>query len=209
MIFLSKYIVYKRTNKINGKMYIGQTCQTLDKRWANGKGYRHCRKFNAAIEKYGVNNFIHEVLKDNLTQQEADYWEQYFINKYDSVNQGYNLKTGNSHCVYSEESKQKMSKNHANVSSENNPMYGKKHSTATRKKMSQNRHDKTGADSCFAKKVRCINTGEVFGCMKDAAQYAGLTSHSAISMCVNHKRNYAGKHPITHEKLQWEYYIEK
>ena len=55
----------------------------------------------------------------------------------------------------------------------------------------------------------CINTGEVFGCMKDAAQYAGLTSHSAISMCVNHKRNYAGKHPITHEKLQWEYYIEK
>lgn len=206
---MNNYIVYKRVNKINGKPYIGQTAQTLDERWANGKGYRGSIKFNSAIEKYGVENFEHIVLKDNLTKEEADYWEEYYIKKYDSINNGYNLKSGGSHCEYSNESKEKMSKNHADVSGKKNPMYGKKHSLESKLKMSQNRHDKKGSESLFAKKVKCINTGEIFGCLKDAAQWAGLKSHSAISMCINKKRKSAGKHPETREPLMWEYYIEK
>ena len=79
------YIVYKRTNNINGKMYIGQTEQTLEGRWANGKGYRGSVKFYAAIQKYGAENFSHEILKENLTQEEADYWEEYYIKKFDTI----------------------------------------------------------------------------------------------------------------------------
>lgn len=205
---MNNYIVYKRTNKINNKVYIGQTLQTLDERWANDKGYRGSVKFYSAIEKYGPENFTHEILKDNLTKEEADYWEEYYINFYDSVNTGYNLKTGGSHCAYSEESKKKMSENHADVSGEKNPMYGKKHTEEAKRKMSENRHDKTGAESCFAKKVECIETGEVFGCLKDAAAWAGLKGHSAISMCINGKRAHAGKHPVTKEPLSWRYYID-
>lgn len=33
------WIIYKHTNKINGKSYIGQTCQEATERWKNGKGY--------------------------------------------------------------------------------------------------------------------------------------------------------------------------
>ena len=96
------YIVYKRTNNINGKMYIGQTEQTLEERWANGKGYRGSAKFYAAIQKYGAENFSHEVLKENLTQEEADYWEEYYIEKFDTIKNGYNLKAAGTHCIYSE-----------------------------------------------------------------------------------------------------------
>ena len=203
------YIVYKRTNNINGKMYIGQTEQTLEGRWANGKGYRGSVKFYAAIQKYGAENFSHEILKENLTKEEADYWEVYYIEKFDTIKNGYNLKAGGTHCIYSEESKQKMSKNHADVSGEKNPMYGKKHSLESRIKMSQNRHDKKGSESCFAKKVICVETQEIFGCIKDAAKWCRLSSHSSISRYLNGGSKSAGRHPETHEKLHWEYYIEK
>ena len=76
---MNNYIVYKRTNKINNKVYIGKTLKTLDERWANGKGYRGSIKFYSAIEKYGPENFTHEILKDNLTKEEADYWEEYYL----------------------------------------------------------------------------------------------------------------------------------
>ena len=63
-----KYIIYMHKNKINGKMYIGQTCQTLEQRsQANGGHYKSCSLFYKAIQKYGWNNFEHIILKENLT----------------------------------------------------------------------------------------------------------------------------------------------
>ena len=51
---MGRYVIYMHKNKINGKVYIGQTCQNPpEKRWANGKGYSHNPYFTEAIEKYG------------------------------------------------------------------------------------------------------------------------------------------------------------
>ena len=47
------YKIYMHKNKINGKVYIGQTKQSLKNRWSNGYGYRECPKFWRAIQKYG------------------------------------------------------------------------------------------------------------------------------------------------------------
>ena len=44
-----RWIIYKHTNKINGKSYIGQTCQSPHLRWNNGKGYSRTFKFGKAI----------------------------------------------------------------------------------------------------------------------------------------------------------------
>ena len=93
----NNYKVYKYTNLINGKVYIGQTKTSLIKRaGSNGKGYRGCRHFYSAISKYGWENFIPTILKDNLTKKQADFFEIYYINKYQSTNSknGYNLSTG-------------------------------------------------------------------------------------------------------------------
>jgi len=47
-----KYKVYKYTSPSN-KVYIGQTCNSLKVRAANGEGYKECPKFFEAIKKYG------------------------------------------------------------------------------------------------------------------------------------------------------------
>ena len=59
----NNYCIYKHTNLINGKVYIGQTCQLPEKRFGkNGNGYKGCRYFYNAIECYGWNNFKHEII---------------------------------------------------------------------------------------------------------------------------------------------------
>ena len=56
------------------------------------------------------------------------------------------------------------------------------------------------------KKVKCVTTNEIFNSIKEAREYFNIKSMSSISECCNKKRKSAGKHPITKEKLEWEYY---
>ena len=69
---MNNYIIYAHINKINNKVYVGQTCQNPEKRWDYGSGYKkHNLHFYNAIKKYGWDNFEHEILFENLTQKEA------------------------------------------------------------------------------------------------------------------------------------------
>ena len=96
------WCIYKHTNKINGKVYIGQTCQAPEDRWQNGNGYRSCPKFWAAIEEYGWHSFIHEIIEDNIiTQEEANFRERYWIHTYNSIDEGYNILPGGVHKCFS------------------------------------------------------------------------------------------------------------
>lgn len=54
------------------------------------------------------------------------------------------------------------------------------------------------------KKVKCINTGEVFESIMDASRKTGINSGGISRTCRKLKHS-AGKHPITGEKLIWEY----
>ena len=128
-----KYRIYKFTNKCNGKVYIGQTCN--DKRGTlrslTTTAYKHCTYFNRAIKKYGVNNFIVENLIENLSIEDANEQEKYYINYYDSTNleKGYNIKSGGSNCYTSEDARLKMS----------NSRKGKKFSEEYKRKVYKNR----------------------------------------------------------------------
>lgn len=103
-----KFVVYIHRNLMNGKVYVGQTCD-LSERWrCNGKNYISSVKFYNAIKKYGWNNFSHEVIYDNLNQEAADVLEKELIKKYDSIRNGYNLKEGGARGLLSEESLRKM-----------------------------------------------------------------------------------------------------
>ena len=68
---MNNYLVYIHTNKLNGKKYVGQTCQRPEKRWNNGKGYKLETYFGKAIKKYGWDNFEHEIVAENLTKEET------------------------------------------------------------------------------------------------------------------------------------------
>jgi len=56
------------------------------------------------------------------------------------------------------------------------------------------------------KKVRCIETGEIFKSIADATEWAGLRRRSdSIRKSIKHIINHAGRHPTTGQRLTWEY----
>lgn len=145
--------IYKYTNKLNDKVYIGRTCKSLKMRAGhNGSRYKGSHKFWNAIQKYGWDNFIGEVIVDNLTDEEAGELEVKFIKEYDSVNKGYNT-LYDSNVRLSEsyrdsislslqnvfKDKEKREKLSNSLKGENNPFYGKHHSEETIEKIRQKR----------------------------------------------------------------------
>ena len=91
-----EYKIYVHINKVNRKIYIGQTKQTLEQRSSNGNAYKNCRHFWNAIQKYGWENFEHIVLIENLSLEMANIIEEELIKKYNTTNHnnGYNMKSG-------------------------------------------------------------------------------------------------------------------
>ena len=86
--------IYKITNIQNNKVYIGQTIRPIEQRFK-----RHINDalnnildthFARAIRKYGKENFIIEQIDTAQTQEELNQKEQYWIQYYNSVNEGYN-----------------------------------------------------------------------------------------------------------------------
>lgn len=89
-----KFYVYKHTNKINGKVYIGITCQKPEDRWCNGAGYSNQLFFRRAIKKYGWDNFEHEILYEGLDNEDAVKIEAELIQYYKSLGRCYNVSNG-------------------------------------------------------------------------------------------------------------------
>jgi predicted GIY-YIG superfamily endonuclease len=89
------YKVYQITNSINNKVYVGITKRDPEERWNNGKGYSYNKHFYNSIMKYGWINFNKEILKENLTEDQAKLYESFLISTQDSTNQnkGYNKAT--------------------------------------------------------------------------------------------------------------------
>ena len=111
---MSKLIIYKITNLINNKAYVGQTIRGLDKRIKQYKsnlgGGQYALK--NAFNKYGFDNFLFEELFICFDKHDLNYFEKYFINSLDSLYpNGYNLTTGgDSNFNFTEQTIAKMSK---------------------------------------------------------------------------------------------------
>jgi group I intron endonuclease len=115
------HYLYRITNQIDGKVYIGQT-SNLSHRWAQ---HQYCANdgknshlYNA-MRKYGIIHFLFEEIACCKTVEDVDFIEILLIEQYDSRNRekGYNIHQGGN-----------------NQSGENNPMYGRPVSQATREK---------------------------------------------------------------------------
>ena len=92
--------IYKATSKTTGKVYIGQSCQPLDKRMNQHlsramTNYDPNNHFHNAIRKYGFPDFIFEVIEDNIIDNETlNEREKYWIERYNSYYDGYNSTFG-------------------------------------------------------------------------------------------------------------------
>lgn len=87
--------IYLRTNRINGKKYVGQATnlEVRQKTWKSKNHYAGKAIYNAR-NKYGVDNFGFEILKE-CDDKELDYWEKYYIKELNTkVPYGYNMTDG-------------------------------------------------------------------------------------------------------------------
>lgn len=125
-----KYCVYRHTFP-NGKVYIGYTGQKPADRWCGGAGYKHQQFVYRAIVRYGWDNIQHEVIADGLTYEQAIAIEIELIKAYDSTNPdfGYNTTAGGDGRL--------------DCGGEKHPMYGKRHTEESRRKMSESLKGRT------------------------------------------------------------------
>lgn len=96
--------IYKYTNKINGKIYIGQSINLEQRRYAhkssafNEKAFDYDSLFHKAIRKYGLENFSYEVIvelsSEEYSKEILNDLEKYFIKFYNSYENGYNATPG-------------------------------------------------------------------------------------------------------------------
>lgn len=107
-----KNVIYRITNTINQKVYIGQTTQGLKKR----KG-EHVYRFNRgerdhklylAFKKYGIDSFVFESICTALKSEYLNELEQQLISEYNSFSKGYNMTIGGD--AVSQETRDKLSK---------------------------------------------------------------------------------------------------
>jgi group I intron endonuclease len=110
-------LIYKITNDINDRIYIGQTTLSLKERIYNyRKEYKHDKRHRPildAMRKYGIEHFNFKIVGDNISSmEELDEKEKFYIKKYKSLcsENGYNIELGgNGRGKHSEETKRKIS----------------------------------------------------------------------------------------------------
>ena len=126
--------IYLRTNKVNGKKYVGQAIdlKARQRNWKCLKSPYAGILINRAREKYGLYAFDFEILKE-CPDDELNQWEMYYIKELNTkVPNGYNLTDGGDGklgCPFSEETKKKMSESQK----------GKKRSEETKMRISEAR----------------------------------------------------------------------
>ena len=186
--------IYKISNDINNKVYIGQTIRPIEDRFK-----RHINDainnildthFARAIRKYGKENFHIEMIDSAETQEELNLKEQYWINYFDSINNGYNETDALFKCggnTYYSKSKDEINQ------------IGQKIKAS-----------KIGGNNPNARKIKCknINTGEElhFNSASECKEYFNETNHNfAIRRCRKYVRSlYKQEWLIAYEENEYD-----
>ena len=137
--------IYKITNLINGKLYIGQTQDFYYRFYQHRKNKTKKTAIANAFRKYGFENFEIEILEHHLSLDNLNEREEFWIEKTCSYLSGigYNmLRYANTTRGYlhKDETKAKIAKTKADRDSqrgENNPFYGRKHTQETLDKIAK------------------------------------------------------------------------
>lgn len=211
------FLLYKHTSP-SGKVYIGITRQRAAKRWQRGEGYKHSPHMYAAIQKYGWDNFKHEILLTGLSQEEAAKKEIEYIALFSSADRRYGYNTdlgGYAPGKMSEETRRKMSESKMGdknpMKRMQHPFLGKHHSLESRQKMSASAKARVGRVVTSEtkmklrnaqKKVRVIDSVDlkVYDGIHEAAEKTGCQPTKICSVCKGKRRSTGGR--------VWAYYEE-
>lgn len=185
-------VIYKTTNLVNGKQYIGRDSR-------NRNGYLGSGSLlKKAMRKYGKENFKKEILEVCSSHEELIERESYWLNYYDAGNNPdfYNMHNlsagsgkgqprgcrGEKHYLYGKsippETRKKMGESRSGernpmygIRGEKNPNYGRKPSDETKRKLAESKFDAKNPN--FKGLVLCIS-GDYIGERKTPKEWASM-----------------------------------
>lgn len=137
------FCIYKITNKLNNKCYIGKT-NNFKRRWINHvdfcksqnpKKNNRCPKLYRAMRKYGIENFSIELIENQISDQEINNREIFWIESLKTIENGYNCVSGGQggDTFTNNPRKDELRKIFSNN------FKGRKHTIESKLKMSENR----------------------------------------------------------------------
>ena len=200
-----KGYVYKFTSPSN-KVYIGIT-NDIRRRYAEHKRLSEQiinRKFYIALRKYGFENFSFEVLEryDVKTKEELydvlNEREMYYIEKYDSFNNGYNLTKGGDgtrglegelnpfyHKHHTEESKSKISKSHKGkvLSEDHKRKIAKSTKIALNNLSKEKKARMSHKEDRERKKVICLETQIIYNSLTECSDKLNISRSDIRNVC--------------------------
>lgn len=194
--------VYKITNKITNKVYIGETLNTIEKRF-----YQHCKDafnetyknyyFYRSIRKHGIENFeiteLQRVTNINrkLLKEQILLLEENYIKEYDSFNNGYNSNSGGRHPLeISKETKELQSKR-------------KKEDPKTKERLEHARSFNNNEKKVIAYNYNTGDKLKEFDSIKEAGEYYNIDRSGIVKVCKK-LANFLG---TTEDiKITWRYY---
>ena len=179
--------IYKITNLVNGKCYVGKTKHESVIRWRDHiNGYHSSSLIHKAIVKYGVDNFSFEVIESNVQESLLNELEMFYISKFNSKTpNGYNLTDGGDSglgLVVSKETRLKQSLARKGIP------WGENRRNAGQKKLIGNNN--------AGKPVVMFSTYDTtpIATYKSSVEASKITGigRTAINKAANHKRKTAG-----------------
>lgn len=190
--------IYKITCQITGQIYIGKTEIDTQSRWK-----QHCRAaylpshgdynfpFHRAIRKYGKDNFIIEIIDTAETSEELNNKEKYWIDYYDSYNNGYNASLGgDGHLKYNYDDiiNFYLQNNNSLIKTcKHFQIYDQVVYTALKSKNIdyKNLPKNYKSQKNIKNKIYCIELDKTFNTMKEISDFFGKDVHGNIRRCLN------------------------
>lgn len=192
-------IIYQITNKLNGKLYIGQTIKTVEyrfKKHLSDAKRKASTVFQRALRKYGEDNFILSVLDKADSLDELNSKEIFYIKQLESLcsQKGYNELIGGGSSQCSDYTRRKRSKSLKGLKRTPEQVQNMKDywtpdkklerslktkgkSTLSEESIERMKITKTGKPNLSRRKaVKCLNTGKIYDCGLDACKELNISS---------------------------------
>lgn len=184
--------IYKITNLINNRPYIGKTSQTVEKRWKShyyearrwkkcqetGTDFGYSSSLYPAMNKHGYENFAIQLLEEVDSLEALNQREKYWIDFYDARNNGYNIAAGGHGgfflgCKHTPEALEKIGA----------ASRQRKHTPEARAKISKSKMGHLTTDET-KEKIRKTKTGRKFGKHSDEWNTNISLGHAHKVLCV-------------------------
>jgi len=190
--------IYKITSPSN-KIYIGQSLN-INKRWRENYFTIKCKnqqKLYYSLKKYGPENHIFEIIEE-CSSEKLDEREIYWIDFYDCVKEGLNIRYGGKGGRLNEETKNKISKSNTGISRNKGRIQSNKEREKRSGRIQDEKEKKMRSDirkgykptsnhienmrlsmlGKNTKSIQCINTGDIYNSIREAANILGLNERS-------------------------------